>query len=111
MIQDTHYWAFQTRIFVIAGLPGTPLWLVFLYTDNPTIARINTVFPHAGWLIPGLVAMQMSLCPDSSELQTPTSRLEDTIPKSSTASWTSTPLLASLKNRKKINKKNPRNIF
>ncbi|KAF2087057.1 hypothetical protein K490DRAFT_42875 [Saccharata proteae CBS 121410] len=65
MIQDTHYWAFQTRISVLAGLPGTPLWLLFLYSDNPTIARINAVFPHAGWLIPGLVAMQMSLilCP------------------------------------------------
>lgn len=67
-IQDTHYWSLQTKINLLAGyvdffkmrpwtyadtfrLPGTPLWLAFLYSNNPTIIAINRWFPHAGWYV------------------------------------------------------------
>ncbi|GME25146.1 putative integral membrane protein [Neofusicoccum parvum] len=58
-IQDTHYWSLQTKINLLAGLPGTPLWLAFLYSNNPTIIAINRWFPHAGWFIPGIITIQM----------------------------------------------------
>ncbi|TLD27686.1 hypothetical protein E2P81_ATG10974 [Venturia nashicola] len=57
-IRDTHYWALQTRMAVIAGLPGTPLWLAFIYTHNPNLIQINKYFKPAGWFLPGLITMQ-----------------------------------------------------
>lgn len=66
-VEDTHFWSFQTKVNLIAGcvdfqgssqlqadtytrrLPGTPLWLTFLYSNHPTIIEINRWFPHAGW--------------------------------------------------------------
>ncbi|KAK8190300.1 hypothetical protein IWZ00DRAFT_61280 [Phyllosticta capitalensis] len=62
-VNDAHLWAWQTRVILFFGLPGTPLWLLFLYSDNPTIENINRWFPKAGWFIPFLVAVQISaLC-------------------------------------------------
>ncbi|KAF2396361.1 hypothetical protein EJ06DRAFT_534089 [Trichodelitschia bisporula] len=59
-IHDTHYWAWQTRLAIVAGLPGTPLWLVFVYSDRPALANINKWFVPSGWLLPGLIAMQFA---------------------------------------------------
>ncbi|KAK8157983.1 hypothetical protein BKA80DRAFT_312362 [Phyllosticta citrichinensis] len=62
-VHDAHLWAWQTRIILFFGLPGTPIWLLFLYSNNPTIVEINRWFPRAGWFIPFLVAVQFSaLC-------------------------------------------------
>ncbi|KAI9726347.1 MAG: hypothetical protein M1828_001621 [Chrysothrix sp. TS-e1954] len=52
-IRDTHHWALQTRLVVIAGLPGTPLWLAFLYTEgNPHLDNLNYYWPPASWYVP-----------------------------------------------------------
>ncbi|KAB2577661.1 putative integral membrane protein [Lasiodiplodia theobromae] len=58
-IRDSHYWSLQTFVNLIAGMPGTPLWMAFLYSNNPTVIAINRWFPHSGWFIPGIVTMQM----------------------------------------------------
>lgn len=57
-IHDTHYWAWQTRLAIIACLPGTPLWLAFTYSNNSTIGEVNKWFIPAGWFLPGLFTMQ-----------------------------------------------------
>jgi hypothetical protein len=57
-IHDTHYWAWQTRLAIIACLPGTPLWLVFVYSNTARTAKINNRFVPAGWFLPGLITMQ-----------------------------------------------------
>ncbi|RDI83204.1 hypothetical protein Vi05172_g6929 [Venturia inaequalis] len=57
-IRDTHYWALQTRMAIIAGLPGTPLWLAFIYTRNKNLIQINRYLKPAGWFLPGLITMQ-----------------------------------------------------
>ncbi|QDS77610.1 hypothetical protein FKW77_002086 [Venturia effusa] len=48
----------QTRLSIAACLPGTPLWLAFIYTHNPHLVRINQYFKPAGWFLPGLITMQ-----------------------------------------------------
>lgn len=77
-IHDTHYWALQTKLAILAwyvpphscrwssanrlsccSLPGTPLWLAFLYTTTPAVARVNKYFVPAGWFLPGLAAIQV----------------------------------------------------
>ncbi|KAJ4376770.1 hypothetical protein N0V86_006887 [Didymella sp. IMI 355093] len=60
-IQDVHSWAWQTRLAIIAGLPGTPLWIAFTYSDMPEIARIRNYFAPAGWFIPSLIVCQQVL--------------------------------------------------
>ncbi|CAI6336552.1 unnamed protein product [Periconia digitata] len=61
MINDVHSWAWQTRLAVVAGLPGTPLWLAFTYSKVPAMMDINMYFPTAGWFIPSLVVCQQVL--------------------------------------------------
>ncbi|KAL8628665.1 hypothetical protein Q9189_005613 [Teloschistes chrysophthalmus] len=34
MIRDIYHWRLQTIITVVAGLPGTPLWLAAVYASN-----------------------------------------------------------------------------
>ncbi|KAJ4333214.1 hypothetical protein N0V87_007769 [Didymella glomerata] len=60
-IQDVHSWAWQTRLAIIAGLPGTPLWIAFTYSSMPEINRINNYFAPAGWFIPSLIVCQQVL--------------------------------------------------
>lgn len=57
-IHDVHHWALQTRLAILACLPGTPLWLAFTYSSNATIAIINKWFIPAGWFLPSLFTMQ-----------------------------------------------------
>lgn len=33
MIRDIYNWRLQTTIAIVAGLPGTPLWLAAVYSD------------------------------------------------------------------------------
>lgn len=58
-IHDTHYWALQTRLAIMSCLPGTPMWLAFLYAGNDTVASVNKYFVAAGWFLPGLFTMQV----------------------------------------------------
>ncbi|CAO2652563.1 Nn.00g008460.m01.CDS01 [Neocucurbitaria sp. VM-36] len=60
-IKDVHAWAWQTRLAIIAGLPGTPLWIAFTYSQLPEISHINDYFTPAGWFIPSLVVCQQVL--------------------------------------------------
>ncbi|KAH7128448.1 hypothetical protein B0J11DRAFT_271401 [Dendryphion nanum] len=60
-VNDVHYWAWQTRLAIIAGLPGTPLWMAFTYSKLPAIAAINKYFSPAGWFLPSLVVCQQVL--------------------------------------------------
>ncbi|KZM20362.1 hypothetical protein ST47_g8523 [Ascochyta rabiei] len=60
-IQDVHSWAWQTRLAIIAGLPGTPLWIAFTYSNMPEIAQIRNYFAPAGWFIPSLIVCQQVL--------------------------------------------------
>ncbi|KAK5000292.1 hypothetical protein LTR66_000824 [Elasticomyces elasticus] len=55
-ISDIHYWRLQITICVIAGLPGSPLWLAALYSDK--LRRIDRYWVPPMWLAPGLVMMQ-----------------------------------------------------
>lgn len=41
-----------------SSLPGTPLWLAFLYMNNAGTRAVNQWFVPAMWFIPGLVTMQ-----------------------------------------------------
>lgn len=67
-IKDTHYWRIQTQLAVVAAyvlsdledsfliliqdsMPGTPLWLGFLYGSNSSMAEINKWFPPAMWSV------------------------------------------------------------
>ncbi|OCK75297.1 hypothetical protein K432DRAFT_409153 [Lepidopterella palustris CBS 459.81] len=60
-VNDVHYWALQTRLAIIAGLPGTPLWLAFTYTRTQSMLAMNRYFPASGWFLPGLITMQQVL--------------------------------------------------
>ncbi|KAF2874233.1 hypothetical protein BDV95DRAFT_327465 [Massariosphaeria phaeospora] len=60
-INDVHYWAWQTRLAVIAGLPGTPLWMAFTYSKLPAMVSLNKYFAPAGWFIPSLIVCQQVL--------------------------------------------------
>ncbi|KAJ4325273.1 hypothetical protein N0V94_000797 [Neodidymelliopsis sp. IMI 364377] len=60
-IQDVHSWAWQTRLAIIAGLPGTPLWIAFTYSNMPEIVQIRNYFAPAGWFIPSLIVCQQVL--------------------------------------------------
>jgi hypothetical protein len=60
-VKDVHSWAWQTRLAIIAGLPGTPLWIAFTYSNLPSILAINKFFPPAGWFLPSLIVCQQVL--------------------------------------------------
>lgn len=34
MIRDIYNWRLQTTVAILAGLPGTPLWLAAVYSDS-----------------------------------------------------------------------------
>ncbi|KAH7080873.1 hypothetical protein FB567DRAFT_114530 [Paraphoma chrysanthemicola] len=60
-IKDVHSWAWQTRLAIFAGLPGTPLWIAFTFSNLDEIKSINGYFAPAGWFIPSLVVCQQVL--------------------------------------------------
>ncbi|WPG97952.1 Hypothetical protein R9X50_00073500 [Acrodontium crateriforme] len=55
-IRDVHNWRLQTILSIIAGLPGSPLWLAALY--SPAFKPVNKWFVPPMWLAPGIVVMQ-----------------------------------------------------
>ncbi|KAF2008918.1 hypothetical protein BU24DRAFT_497519 [Aaosphaeria arxii CBS 175.79] len=60
-VNDVHYWAWQTRLAIVAGLPGTPLWLAFTYSRIPSMMAMNKYFVPAGWFMPSLIVCQQVL--------------------------------------------------
>ncbi|KAF2641845.1 hypothetical protein P280DRAFT_286466 [Massarina eburnea CBS 473.64] len=60
-VRDVHSWAWQSRLAILAGLPGTPLWLAFTYATANPMMGINLNFPTAGWFLPSLVVCQQVL--------------------------------------------------
>ncbi|KAF2735627.1 hypothetical protein EJ04DRAFT_575954 [Polyplosphaeria fusca] len=60
-VNDVHYWAWQTRLAIIAGLPGTPLWMAFTYSKVTQMISINRYLAPAGWFIPSLIVCQQVL--------------------------------------------------
>ncbi|KAL8798370.1 MAG: hypothetical protein Q9182_006719 [Xanthomendoza sp. 2 TL-2023] len=55
-IRDIYNWRLQTSLAILAGLPGTPLWLVAVYSDK--INGISKYWNPAMWFLPGLIIMQ-----------------------------------------------------
>ncbi|KAL8687343.1 MAG: hypothetical protein Q9218_006458 [Villophora microphyllina] len=61
MINDIYNWRLQTTIAVVAGLPGTPLWVLAVYSDK--LSAVNKYWNPAMWFLPGLVTLEMvSVC-------------------------------------------------
>lgn len=60
-IKDVHSWAWQTRLAIVAGLPGTPLWIAFTFSQLDGVKSINSYLPPAGWFLPSLVVCQQVL--------------------------------------------------
>ncbi|KAK4953417.1 hypothetical protein LTR66_013680, partial [Elasticomyces elasticus] len=56
-INDVHHWSLQTKLCIIAGLPGTPLWIAALYSDK--FATVNKWWAPAMWFAPGILTMQI----------------------------------------------------
>ncbi|KAL8838904.1 MAG: hypothetical protein Q9170_001941 [Blastenia crenularia] len=57
MIRDIYHWRLQTIIAVVAGVPGTPLWLAAVYTDK--FGPVNKYWLPAMWFVPGIMAMEI----------------------------------------------------
>ncbi|KAL6721850.1 hypothetical protein ACLMJK_000955 [Lecanora helva] len=57
-IHDIYHWRLQTTIAIVAGLPGPPLWIIAVYTDQ--FASINRWWVPAMWLVPGLIAIELT---------------------------------------------------
>ncbi|KAF2274769.1 uncharacterized protein EI97DRAFT_99695 [Westerdykella ornata] len=60
-VDDVHSWAWQTRLAILAGLPGTPLWMAFTYSKIPAVLATNQYFPPAGWFLLCLLMCQQVL--------------------------------------------------
>ncbi|KAF2124818.1 hypothetical protein P153DRAFT_379403 [Dothidotthia symphoricarpi CBS 119687] len=95
-IKDVHSWAWQTRLAIVAGLPGTPMWVAFTFFRVPASLTINDYFAPAGWFIPSLIICQQTLvlAPiievfKSQRRQRPTSPSSETEPLTSRTSYTS----------------------
>ncbi|OQO03527.1 hypothetical protein B0A48_10191 [Cryoendolithus antarcticus] len=56
-VRDTHHWRLQTILCIVAGLPGTPLWLGALFA-NIVFRPVNRWFVPPMWLAPGIIVMQ-----------------------------------------------------
>ncbi|KAF2803407.1 uncharacterized protein BDZ99DRAFT_468355 [Mytilinidion resinicola] len=55
-ISDVHCWRPQIACSVIAGFPGSPLWLASLH--SPAFAHINRRWGPPLWLAPGIIVTQ-----------------------------------------------------
>ncbi|KAJ4288500.1 hypothetical protein N0V90_011736 [Kalmusia sp. IMI 367209] len=104
-VNDVHSWAWQTRLAIIAGLPGTPLWIAFTHGELPGMVSINRFFPAAGWFIPTLVVCQqvLILIPLRDAAKNRTTRSASLFTSTDTDSLTSTP--------SNISEKSPRSIL
>jgi len=47
MVRDIYHWRLQTILAIVAGLPGTPLWLAAVYSDK--FAIVNKYWLPAYW--------------------------------------------------------------
>ncbi|KAF6219532.1 hypothetical protein HO133_004001 [Letharia lupina] len=56
-IHDIYHWRLQTWLSVLAGLPGTPLWIAAVYTDS--FASVNKYWAPPMWFMPGLMMMEL----------------------------------------------------
>ncbi|MCJ1256066.1 hypothetical protein MMC24_003886 [Lignoscripta atroalba] len=56
-IRDIYGWRRQTTIAVIAGLPGSPLWLAAVYSDG--FFSVSKYWPAPMWFAPGIITMQI----------------------------------------------------
>jgi hypothetical protein len=45
-------------VLTIPSLPGTPLWLAFVYARGDAFHNVNHWFAPSGWFLPGLITMQ-----------------------------------------------------
>ncbi|KAL8902966.1 MAG: hypothetical protein Q9171_007551 [Xanthocarpia ochracea] len=57
MIRDIYNWRLQTTLAILAGLPGTPLWLAAVYSDS--LDGVSKYWCPAMWFLPGLITMQL----------------------------------------------------
>ncbi|KAL8946029.1 MAG: hypothetical protein Q9222_007518 [Ikaeria aurantiellina] len=58
MIHDIYQWRLQTTLAIVAGLPGTPLWLIAVYSD--WLTGVSKYWNGAMWFAPGLIMMEMT---------------------------------------------------
>ncbi|KAG7007445.1 hypothetical protein G7Y79_00009g025540 [Physcia stellaris] len=56
-IHDIYRWRLQTIITIVAGLPGTPLWLISVYSSS--FAPLIKYWIPAFWFVPGMMTMQI----------------------------------------------------
>ncbi|KAK3708410.1 hypothetical protein LTR37_011506 [Vermiconidia calcicola] len=56
-IHDIYHWRLQTIITIVAGLPGTPLWLISIYSE--TFAPVSKYWIPGFWFVPGIMTMQI----------------------------------------------------
>ncbi|KAL8868568.1 MAG: hypothetical protein Q9174_004906, partial [Haloplaca sp. 1 TL-2023] len=56
LIRDIYNWRLQTFIAIVAGLPGTPLWLTAVYSDK--LEAVNKYWNPAMWFVPGLLTIE-----------------------------------------------------
>ncbi|KAL6717202.1 hypothetical protein ACLMJK_005117 [Lecanora helva] len=57
LIRDIYQWRLQTTIAIIAGLPGTPLWLAAVYGQNFT--SVSKYWIPGMWFVPGIMTMEI----------------------------------------------------
>ncbi|KAL8636201.1 MAG: hypothetical protein Q9228_006377 [Teloschistes exilis] len=57
MINDIYNWRLQTTIALVLGLPGTPLWLLSVYSDK--LGAVNKYWIPAMWFLPALIAWEL----------------------------------------------------
>ncbi|KKY21966.1 putative integral membrane protein [Phaeomoniella chlamydospora] len=55
-IDDVHGWRLQTVICSLAGMPGSPMWLVALY--SPAFQKIDKYWAPSQWFVPGICVME-----------------------------------------------------
>ncbi|KGO40059.1 Regulator of G protein signaling superfamily [Penicillium expansum] len=57
-IHDIHHWGLQITCCLIAGLPGSPMWLAALYSTTNVWAAINRYWVPSLWFAPGIMTME-----------------------------------------------------
>lgn len=57
-IRDAHRWRLQTILCIVAGLPGSPLWIAAVFST--AFKPVNPWFVPPMWLAPGIIVMQFA---------------------------------------------------
>ena len=57
-IRDAHRWRLQTILCIVAGLPGSPLWIAAVFST--AFKPVNPWFVPPMWLAPGIILMQFA---------------------------------------------------